>query len=371
MRVLVTGGAGFIGSYVCEALLKNGHEVRVLDNLIPQVHGENGDWPEYLSNKVDRILGDVRDRSIVEKSLEGCDSVIHLAALVGVGQSMYEIENYSSVNVLGTAVLLEEIIKRKSEIKKIIVAGSMSSYGEGAYLNDKQQVCYPNLRAIEQISSKRWELVDDNGSVLTPTPTKESKTLKPQSIYAINKKDQEEMALVIGKAYKIPTIVFRMFNVFGPRQALSNPYTGVVAIFCSRLLNNQSPIIYEDGHQKRDFIYVEDVAQAYLMAIESENKDCLTLNLGSGKSISILEIAETLGTVLNKDIAPTISHKFREGDIRHCFADIDLIKKIFNWKPKWNFKDGIRELSKWLMNKSADDHFLNAKNELLDKGLLK
>lgn len=370
MRILVTGGAGFIGSYICEALLKRKHHARVLDNLDPQVHGEGKRWPSYLPSDVERILGDIRDRDVVSTALDGCDAVIHLAAAVGVGQSMYEIEHYSSVNVIGTAVLLEELVKRRSQIKKLIVAGSMSSYGEGAYVNARNEAVHPLPRSIAQMHSRIWEQIDDNGEVLKPVPTNERKILQPQSVYAINKRDQEEMCLAVGSVHEIPTVVLRMFNVFGPRQALSNPYTGVVAIFCSRLLNGQPPIIYEDGAQSRDFVYVEDVARAWALALESDGGDYLSLNVGSGKSITIREVAQVLSSVLGKEIEPEVTGKFRKGDIRHCFADISLIKEKLGWEPQWSFEHGIAELVAWLQSQQPTDRVMQAQQELVNQGLL-
>lgn len=369
MKVLVTGGAGFIGSYVCEELLRKGHEVVILDNLDPQVHGENASWPNYMPEGTENHVGDVRDRELVRKLLKQVDAVIHLAAAVGVGQSMYKIEHYCSVSVVGTAVVLEEIIPLKDQIKKIVVASSMSIYGEGAYQNSKGETVYPYPRPIDQLKMGLWEVQQD-GEKLKPIPTDEDKPLRPESIYAVNKRDQEEMVLSFGRAYGIPAVAFRMFNVYGARQALSNPYTGVVAIFSNKLLQDQPPTIFEDGHQRRDFIHVEDVARAYVMALEQDGADGLALNLGSGRSISIREIAETLAKVMNKDLEPVIAGRYRDGDIRNCFSDISLLQEKLGWQPEYEFEEGVKTLLKWLLEQDQVEA-ADSTEELQRMGLLK
>jgi dTDP-L-rhamnose 4-epimerase len=371
MKVLVTGGAGFIGSYVCKELLKQGHEVIVLDNLDPQIHAGYEGWPAYIAEGQELHLGDVRDRELLGKLLDKSDAVIHLAAAVGVGQSMYAIEHYTSVSVMGTAILLEELIKRKDKIKKLIVASSMSIYGEGLYKKQNGELIYPKSRSLAQLQKKEWELIDEDGKELKPIGTNESKPLQPESIYAINKRDQEEMCLVIGKSYNIPTVAFRMFNVFGPFQALSNPYTGVAAIFSARLLNNQQPLIFEDGNQRRDFIYAEDVARAYVMALTNDKVNGYALNLGSGQSVSIKQVASTIAKVMGKNIEPIVTGNSRDGDIRHCFSDISLIKEKLGWKPEWSFEEGMKPLVAWLSGQKAEDKVDNALDELKKKGLIK
>jgi dTDP-L-rhamnose 4-epimerase len=371
MRILVTGGAGFIGSYVVEALLEKGHYVVALDNLDPQVHGPDQRWPDYLTSDAERRQGDVRDRRAVSQALDGCDGVVHLAAAVGVGQSMYEIARYSEVNVMGTAVLLEEIVKRRDRIRKLVVAASMSSYGEGAYRAPDGRVVYPTSRPSEQLQLGDWEMRGPSGELLSPIPTPEEKPLRPESVYAINKRDQEEMCLCVGAAYGIPVVALRMFNVFGARQALSNPYTGVVAIFASRLLNGQPPLVYEDGHQRRDFVHVTDVARAYALALESDRIQGVSLNLGSGRSVSVLEIARTLAHVLSVDLEPQVTGKYRLGDIRHCFAEIGLIRNTLSWEPRYELTTGLETMVQWLQGESVIDKVVQAQAELLARGLLK
>jgi dTDP-L-rhamnose 4-epimerase len=371
MKVLVTGGAGFIGSHVAEAFLRRGREVRLFDNLDPQVHGPSRRWPNFLPDGAEQILGDVRNHEAVAAALRGCDSVIHLAAAVGVGQSMYEVEHYSSVNVVGTAVLLEELIKQREHIRKLIVASSMSIYGEGAYRDMNGRAILPPTRSQDQLAQNRWEMSDGDGRPLRPVPTPESKPLQPGSVYAITKRDQEEMCLSVGRAYSIPTVAFRMFNVYGSRQALSNPYTGVVAIFASRLLNNQAPLIFEDGRQRRDFVHVEDVARAYADALENDNADGMALNLGSGESLSILEIAEAVTRLLKRSVRPVLTSRYREGDIRHCFGDISQAKRMLGWRPNWTFEKGVLSLLAWLQAQDAEDRVEHAYAELNARGLLK
>ena len=374
MKVLVTGGAGFIGSYVCEQLLSNGHEVIALDNLDPQIHGDDAEWPEYMpeSDSITNVIGDVRDRELVRTWVEQVDAIIHLAAAVGVGQSMYKIEHYCSVSVMGTAILLEEILRVKDSIKKLVVASSMSIYGEGSYHNAAGELCYPNGRSTEDMQNGRWELYDANNAEYSPIPVDEEKPLKPDSIYAVNKRDQEEMCLAFGKAYGIPTVAFRMFNVYGARQALSNPYTGVAAIFSSRILQGKAPMIFEDGNQRRDFVHVEDVARAYLYAIEKETANGLALNLGSGNSVSVKEIAETLLTLLKReDLEVEITNKFRDGDIRNCFADISLIQEKLGWSPNYEFTHGVKTMLPWLAAQEGVELSADSMKELMEQGLLK
>lgn len=369
-KVLVTGGAGFIGSFVVEALLKRNHYVRVLDNLDPQVHGERQEWPTYLTRDAELIIGDVRDHDTVATALAECDAVIHLAAAVGVGQSMYKIEHYCDVNVIGTAVLLEEMLKVKGRFAKLIVASSMSIYGEGLYVDVDGNEVTPRPRSLEQMKQGMWEVSGPDGQKLQPIATPESKPLQPTSIYAVNKRDQEEMCLSFGHAYDIPTVAMRMFNVYGPRQALSNPYTGVCAIFSSRLLSGGAPLIFEDGEQMRDFVNVEDVAEAYAVALENSGADGLALNIGSGQRISVNEIAKILIEKLRLTFEPKITHQYRQGDIRHCFSNIELTTSTLPWKPKHSFTDGVIPLLDWLASQSSDHRVSQAYQELKKHGLV-
>jgi dTDP-L-rhamnose 4-epimerase len=371
MNILVTGGAGFIGSHLVDALVERGHHVRVLDSLVGQVHG--GKVPLHLNPKAEFIKGDVCEAEIVAKALEGIDVIYHQAAEVGVGQSMYEIVRYVKANDLGTAVLLEEIITRPGQFKKVIVASSMSIYGEGAYRCDTcDKTVNPFLRPSEQLAAHDWEFkCEDCGSELRTIGTTEEKPLFPTSVYAVSKQDQEQYCLAVGRAYKIPTVAFRYFNVYGTRQALSNPYTGVCAIFSSRLLNDQAPTIFEDGEQSRDFVNVKDIVQANLLAMESNGGDYHSFNIGTGRATSIKKISELLAAGLGKDIAPIIVGKYREGDIRHCVADISKARKMLGYEPSVTLEDGLAELLKWLGEQDAEDRVEAATAELTSRSLVK
>jgi dTDP-L-rhamnose 4-epimerase len=346
-NILVTGGAGFIGSHLVDALVARGHRVRVLDNLVDQVHGDSG--PQYLNPKAEFLRGDVCDPEVVNRALEGVDVVYHKAAEVGVGQSMYEITRYVRANDLGTAVLLDAIVKRRPQVRKLVVASSMSIYGEGAYSCPTCGSLQPKLRPVSQLLERDWELkCPQCNSNLTPVPTNEDKPLIPSSVYAISKQDQEQFCLVVGRAYDIPVIALRYFNVYGTRQALSNPYTGVCAIFSARLLNDLPPLIFEDGEQTRDFVHVNDIVQANLLALENDGANYEALNIGTGRPVSISEIALLLARGLDKEISPQVTGKYREGDIRHCVADISRARTLLGYEPKVTLEDGIPELLEWV-----------------------
>jgi dTDP-L-rhamnose 4-epimerase len=367
VRVLITGGAGFIGSHLADELIRCGHEVRVLDALVSQVHGEGAGRPEYLHPKAELVVGDVRDKTRVLEALDGVDAVYHFAARVGVGQSMYEIAEYTSVNGLGTAVLLEALFDRP--VKRLIVASSMSIYGEGRYRLPTGKLFDPPDRSRDQLARGHWELTKA-GTPLAPVPTPEDKTPTLASVYALSKYDQERLCLMFGQAYSIPVVALRFFNVYGTRQALSNPYTGVLAIFASRLLNDQPPLIFEDGLQRRDFVSVHDVARACAAALESTKAVGKALNIGSGRSYSVMDIAEALARVVGKPgLKPQITGKYRVGDIRHCFADITLARECLGYDPRVSFEDGLTELADWLKGQVAVDRVESATQELISRGL--
>lgn len=368
-NILITGGAGFIGSHLCDELLRHGYRVRVLDNLSPQVHGtESHTPPAYLNKEAEFINGDVRNREAVRRALNNIDAVYHFAAAVGVGQSMYEIELYTSINNIGTAVLLEELIKKP--VEKLIVASSMSIYGEGLYRTAEGKLRTGAQRSLEQLKKGNWELQDSEGRILQPVPTPENKKPSLSSVYALSKFDQERMCLMIGQAYNIPTVALRFFNVFGTRQALSNPYTGVLAIFGSRYLNDKPPVIFEDGNQMRDFVSVYDVAQACRLALEVHEAAYKVFNIGSGRPYRIRDIAKKMAHVLGKEnLEPVIRGKYRVGDIRHCFADISLAKSILGYSPAVTLNEGLIELSEWLAVQIARDEVDTANSELENRGL--
>jgi dTDP-L-rhamnose 4-epimerase len=369
LKILVTGGAGFIGSHTIDYLLDRGHGVRVLDALAEQVHGD-GRVPSYLDRRVELIVGRVEDPAVVSEALEGIESVIHLAAAVGVGQSMYQITGYCTTNVIGTATLLQAIVDRKCRLKSMVIASSMSVYGEGQYRAADGRFVHPQFRSQIQLSRGEWDFRDSDGKLLQPIPTKEEKPLAPTSVYAINKRDQEELCLSVGEAYGVPTTALRFFNVYGSRQALSNPYTGVAAIFCARLLNNESPLIFEDGLQKRDFVHVRDIARAITYAAEKPAAG-EAINIGSGEAVSVIQIAEILTREMGKNIPPRITGKFRQGDIRHCFADISKARDLLGWTPSKTFREGVSELIDWVQyERSARDRVGSAWVELEERGLL-
>ena len=352
LNILVTGGAGFIGSHLVDALVERGHRVRVLDALVSQVHGDGA--PRYLNPAAEFMQGDVCDPEAVRAALENIDVVFHQAAEVGVGQSMYEIVRYVRANDLGTAVILEELTKRPKSIRKLIVASSMSIYGEGSYECAQCGVINPKLRSNEQLVSRQWELICPTcGSTLTARPTSEDKPLFPTSVYAISKQDQEQYCLNVGRAYDIPTVALRYFNVYGTRQALSNPYTGVCAIFSGRLLNNERPMIFEDGGQTRDFVHINDIVQANLLALEKDEANYNVFNVGTGRAISIRQIFQMLASNLGKHIEPEIVGKYREGDIRHCIGDISLIRTKLGYEPSVRLEDGIPQLIDWVREQQA------------------
>ncbi len=365
-KILITGGAGFIGSHLCDELIGKGYSVRVLDSLIAQVHGADAERPAYLHPDVELVVGDVRDKAAVLRALKGVDAVYHFAARVGVGQSMYEVNEYTDVNNRGTAVLLEALIE--SPVKRLIVASSMSIYGEGLYVSDNGDVVEDASRPLKQLKASDWELYND-GQPLKPIATPESKKPSLASVYALSKYDQEVMSLICGKAYNIPTVALRFFNVYGTRQALSNPYTGVLAIFASRYLNNKAPLIFEDGEQKRDFVSVKDVAKACRLALEVEEAAYEVFNIGSGNSYTVNEIASKLSKTMGVEVEQNVTGEYRVGDIRHCFGDISKAKRILGFEPEVNFEDGLKELAEWLEEQVAVDNGDQAKEELAARGL--
>jgi len=368
MNILVTGGAGFIGSHLVDALVAAGHQVRILDAVVPQVHGNR--LPPHLNRNAEFLQGDMCDPELVERALDDIDAVFHHAAEVGVGQSMYQITRYVRANTFGTAVLLQALADRRHQVRKLIVASSMSIYGEGAYECANCGPVYPQSRSIQQLQEHRWDAECPTcGSPLMSVPTKETKPLFPGSVYAIGKQDQEQLCLVVGRAYGIPTIAFRYWNVYGPRQALSNPYTGVCAIFSSRLLNDQPPMIFEDGEQMRDFVHVSDIVQANLLALETDAADDQALNIGSGETISIRRIAALLAAGLGKSIEPIVTNKYREGDVRHCVADITRARTLLGYKPRVMLQQGMPELLEWVRSQTANDGVEMAMAELAARQL--
>lgn len=380
---LVTGGAGFIGSYITDELLRRGYAVRILDNLEPQVHGglrENGGRPDYLAREAELVLGDVRDPEAVRNALHGVDVLVHQAALVGVPQSMYDIRRYTDINAMGGATVLDVAMNDRAirdRLQKMVVASSMSIYGEGAYRCPDHGTVFPKLRPLAQLQAHGWAMrcpTTGCDHVVAAVATDESKPLQPLSIYAIGKRDHEEMFLAVGRAYGIPTVALRYWQVYGQRQALSNPYTGVGAIFCSRVLAGNAPPVYEDGAQLRDFVHAKDIARANALALESADAIDHAINIGTGNPISIADVAWTIVREMGADrdgITPEVLQQFRPGDTRDCFPDISAARRLLGYAPTIPFTEGAKELVAWVRDQKgrAEDRFEQAQLELQAKGL--
>lgn len=367
-RVLITGGAGFIGRFVADELLARGNEVRVLDSLIEQVHGAT-DGSQMLNKEAELVRADVRDKDAVLKALDGVDSVVHLAAEVGVGQSMYEVERYTSTNDVGTAVLFEALIDKP--VRRVVTASSMSIYGEGLYRDADGELVENAERKTLKDGQKNWEPTDAQGRPLSPVATPEWKRPNLASIYALNKYVQERTTHIMSEPYGIEGVCLRLFNVYGPGQALSNPYTGVLAIFASRFLNGQSPLIFEDGEQRRDFVHVSDVARAFADALVLPQAVGGTFNIGSGHDRSVKEVAEELAKAMGKnDLTAEVVGKARIGDIRHCFCDTGMAAEKLDFRAKQDFQQGLAELAEWVAQQTAHDGVEQMRAELEKRGLV-
>jgi dTDP-L-rhamnose 4-epimerase len=344
--ILITGGAGFIGSHLATELLQHGYGVRILDNLTPRVHGPERHRPNHLDRRAKVIVGDIRDPHQLEEALEEVDTVIHLAAVVGERSSMYRIEKYMSVNTAGTAVLLEALLDHP--IKRLIVASSSAVYGEGLYCSYNGTV-YPKIRrSRDQVARGDWEPRSPDGEVIYPLPTPETKEASPLSVYAISKYDQEEMCRLIGESYGIPTTILRLFSVYGPHQGYVNPYSGVLTEYASRLLQGTPVRLFEDGYQQRDFVNVYDAVRAFRLALESPGAAGGTFNIGSGRPYTFKTIADLLGTITRRQhLAPEVTGTGRTGDIRHCFADIGRAREVLGYEPEISLEAGLLDLVAW------------------------
>ena len=369
-QILITGGAGFVGSHLADGLLRAGHRVRMLDDLTPQVH-PHSQRPDYLASDVELITGDVRDPNRLREVLTGVEVIFHFAATVGVGQSMYEIARYMSVNTQGTAELLQAILDAKLTPEKLVVASSMSIYGEGRYVCSSCGLeAAPPVRSVAQLRSGQWDLpCTACGGVLRPIPTNETKPSEINSVYALSKRDQEQLCLIYGRNYDLPVTALRFFNIYGTRQALSNPYTGVAAVFASRMLNGKAPLVFEDGEQMRDFVSVHDIVRANMLAMERPESNGEVINIGCGQPISIRRVAEILAAALGKDFEPVITQKYRAGDIRHCYADISKARALLGYEPAVTHEEGFRELADWLSQQEAEDKADTMLKELSTYGL--
>jgi dTDP-L-rhamnose 4-epimerase len=371
MRILVTGGAGFIGSFAVDRFLAAGHEVRILDALDPQVH-PNGP-PPWLPKDAELQVGDVRDRAAVERAIAGVDAILHAAAAVGVGQSLYQVEHYVDVNVRGTATLLQCVADAKLPLRKLVCFTSMTGYGEGCYRRPSDgRVLRVPIRSEDDIRRHGWEPVcPETGERLEPAPTPEDAALQARNVYALTKRWQEELILSLAATYGFPAVCLRLFNVYGPRQSLSNPYTGVLAIFLSRLLAGQRPVVYEDGGQSRDFISVHDVVSTVLQVFDTDRADGQVLNLGGGVAHPIADIARELATLTGRDdLQPDVTGQFRTGDVRHCTADIARARALVGFTPRVGWDEGLRELLAWCRTAQSSDDFGKAQGELAARGLV-
>jgi dTDP-L-rhamnose 4-epimerase len=368
-HILITGGAGFIGAHVANELLAHGYRVRALDNLVPQVHGPERRRPAYLNSSVELLIGDIRDPEVLSRALDHIDGVVHLVALVGVGQSMYQIDEYTSVNNYGTAVLWQALSTHPLEC--LVVASSMSIYGEGLYRDAEGRIRAARDRTLDQLKRGEWEVCDEAGRPLTPVATPEDKSPALASVYALSKFDQERLCLMLGRAYGIPAVALRFFNTYGPYQALSNPYTGVLSNFASRVLNGNPPLIFEDGLQQRDFVSVYDVARAVRLALETPAAAGQAFNISSGEPMPVQQVARrTIRAIGRGSIEPQITGKYRAGDIRHCFADISLARAVLGWSPQISLEQGLEDLASWLEGETAVDRGLEARAELAARGLM-
>ncbi|CAO3356286.1 NAD-dependent epimerase/dehydratase family protein [Azospirillum melinis] len=365
--VLVTGGAGFIGRHVAKMLLARGDHVRVLDSLIAQVHPTQT-RPDELDSDVELLVGDVRDEIAVSRALEGVDAVIHLAAEVGVGQSMYAVDRYTSVNDHGTAVLLQRLIDRP--VRRVVVASSMSIYGEGLYRTADGTLMEDVVRGARNADGS-WDPLDSEGRPLVPVRTPETKRPALKSVYAIGKYVQERLTLTLTAQYGMEGAALRLWNAYGPGQALSNPYTGVLAIFASRLANNQRPMIFEDGRQRRDFVHVRDVARAFLLALDNRAADGEVFNIGSGEDRTVEEVAQLQAASMGRpDLTPEITGKARAGDIRHNIPDLTKARALLGYEGQEDFSEGLAELAEWVARQEAEDRVAEARRELEARGLV-
>jgi dTDP-L-rhamnose 4-epimerase len=366
--ILLTGGAGFIGRHLAGELLSLGYRVRVLDSLLDQVHGAHPGVPA-VGPHVDFQRGDVRDTAAVARALQGVDAVVHLAAEVGVGQSMYAVDRYVSTNDSGTAVLFQCLIERP--VRRVVVASSMSIYGEGLYRSASGRLVEDAIRLPRTGSTQPWDPVDEAGRGLLPLPTPEGKRPTLASVYAITKYVQERLTLTLAPAYGMEGVALRLWNVYGPGQALSNPYTGVLAIFASRLHNGQPPMIFEDGQQRRDFVHVSDIARAFVLALERPEAAGGVFNIGSGEHRTVSEVAELLARAMGRPgLTPEITGKARAGDIRHCIPDISLAQRRLGFEPRTDFVAGLAELAEWVARQTAEDRVHEARRELEARGLV-
>lgn len=374
MNILITGGAGFIGSALSLKLIENKHNVTVLDNLSTQIHGENPEESglfQKIKGKVDFIKGDVRNSEDWVKAIQNQDAVVHLAAETGTGQSMYEIERYVDVNSKGTAIFLDYLANNTNEVKKVIIASSRSIYGEGKYVDSRGNFYYPESRSSMQMSNKQFE-PEIEGEILKAVPTDETSTIHPISIYGITKQVQEQLVLNVCQSIGKAAVSLRFQNVYGPGQSLTNPYTGILSVFSNLILNKKPINIFEDGLESRDFVYIDDVVNSISLSLFSDNANNKSYNVGTGKATTVLEVAKILQQCYSIEVPTTISGNYRLGDIRHNFADISKIKSDLGWIPETNIKQGLKNFSNWVLSQNLPHlQYEKSLEEMKEKGMFK
>lgn len=377
-RILITGGAGFIGSALSQALLERGYEITVLDNLSEQVHGRHSEEtsPLFLAikDKVNFIKGSVDDYACLRKAIDGQEAIVHLAAETGTGQSMYQISRYNQVNIQGTANLLDILANQKHHVAKILVASSRAIYGEGKYVNDEGAFFFPLHRSEHRLREGDFEVYDDiTGKRLSPVPTDESSKIHPSSVYGITKQYQEQMIMTVCPTLGIVPVSLRYQNVYGPGQSLSNPYTGILSIFSNLILNRKPINIFEDGMESRDFIYISDVVKATILALEKEEANEHALNVGTGQRTSVLAVAQMLMQHYQVEVPIHVSGNYRLGDIRHNFADLTKIQGLLGFKPTVAFTDGLAKFTEWVLSQEELEltQYEFSLNAMRERGIFK
>lgn len=371
-NILITGGAGFIGSHLADKLVNNDYHVRIFDNLSEQIHGAGADWPEHLKrDNIELVRGDICDRETLGHALKGVNVVVHLASETGVGQSMYEIEKYVYANIQGTAILLDLLAQHKGQVEKIVLSSSRAIYGEGKYECSECGVMFPPPREPEQLSRASWELDCPNcARELKCIPTSEDSLPSPASIYAVTKLSQEQLLASFGKSHNVPYSILRYQNVYGPRQSLNNPYTGILSIFSSRILNGNQIQIFEDGKESRDFVFIDDVVQATILAIENKTTAETIFNVGTGEPTSVMKIATILCEKLGAKQTPVVIEQSRVGDIRHCYANLDAINRALGYEPQYDIEKGLARFVEWVVGEELPvDKSDKALDELKKKNL--
>jgi dTDP-L-rhamnose 4-epimerase len=378
MKILITGGAGFIGSNLSLKLTKNGHAVTILDNLSPQIHGDEPEktsplYKSVLDANIAFINGSVTDKETWIKAIEGQEAIIHLAAETGTGQSMYEIQRYTDVNIGATAMLLDILANTSHTIKRIVIASSRSIYGEGKYSTPNSEIVYPSHRAASDMDKKDFEVkytgVD---AALTLLPTDETSKIHPSSVYGITKQVQEQLIMTVCPTIGVIPVAFRYQNVYGPGQSLSNPYTGILSIFSTLIRSNKGINVFEDGEESRDFVFIDDVVDATILGIENEASNNQVFNVGYGEATNVITVANTLINEYGINVPVNISGNYRLGDIRHNYADISKIKTLLNFEPRFDFKTGIALFCDWVRGQEViESKFDDSIKELKERGLIK